>query len=299
MSWLQLSFEATRDDAQRLSDALEEAGALSVSLEGTDAEPLFETDWNNTAPVWKQARVLALFAEDTDMPAALQMVAALLSLPTVPPYQSETVADQDWVRVWMERWRPIHFGGSPGGANLWVVPSWLAPPDATAANIILDPGMAFGTGTHATTAMCLTWLAQHPPRDQSVIDYGCGSGILAIAALKLGARSALGVDTDPQALTVSAENAQRNGVTDQLNLCLPDGVPNAASADVVLANILAPALVALAPLLTRLTKARGRLLLSGLLAHQADEVEAAYAKEFALERVVTDDWALLVGLKRS
>ena len=299
MPWLQLSFEATRDDAQRLSDALEEAGAVSVSLEGADAEPLFETDWNDTTPVWKRARVLALFTEDTDVTAAMQMVAVLLTLPAAPSYQSETVADQDWVRVWMERWRPMRFGGSPGGTNLWVVPSWLAPPDPNAANIILDPGMAFGTGTHATTAMCLTWLAQHPPREQSVIDYGCGSGILAIAALKLGARSALGIDTDPQALTVSTENAERNSVTDRLVLCLPEAMPIEASADVVLANILAPALVALAVRLTALTRPLGTVLLSGLLAHQADEVQAAYAQDFSFERVVTDDWALLVGHKRS
>lgn len=299
MPWLQLSFETTRDDAQRLSDALEEAGAISVSLEGADAEPLFETDWDDTTPVWKQARVSALFTDDTDVPAAMQIVATLLALPAPPAYKSETIADQDWVRVWMDRWKPMRFGGCPEGPNLWVVPSWLAPPDPNAANIILDPGMAFGTGTHATTAMCLEWLAHHAPREQSVIDYGCGSGILAIAALKLGARSALGIDTDPQALTVSAENAERNGVSDRLILFLPDAMPLDASADVVLANILAPALVALAPRLIALTRPQGTLLLSGLLAHQADEVEAAYARDFSLQRVLTDNWALLVGSKRS
>ena len=209
MPWLQVTLEAPRDEAQRLGDALEVVGAVSVSLEGADTELVFEVDWNDTTPVWKQTRVVALFADETDVPAAINAVAALLSLPTPPPYKSETVADQDWVRVWMDRWLPMHFGGNPGGANLWVVPSWLAPPDPEAANIILDPGMAFGTGTHATTAMCLEWLAQHPPCDREVIDYGCGSGILAIAALKLGARSAFGTDTDPQALTVSRENAER------------------------------------------------------------------------------------------
>lgn len=292
MPWLQLTFEAARDDAQRLGDALEEAGAVSVSLEGADAEPLFETDWNDTTPVWKQARVSALFTEDADISAAMQMVATLLALPAAPTYKSETIADQDWVRVWMDRWKPMRFGN-----NLWVVPSWLAPPDPHAANIILDPGMAFGTGTHATTAMCLEWLARHAPHDQTIIDFGCGSGILAIAALKLGARSALGIDTDPQALTVSAENAERNGVSDRLFLCLPEAMPIEARADVLLANILAPALLALAPKLTALTRSRGTLLLSGLLAHQADEVETAYARNFSFERVVTDDWALLIGSK--
>lgn len=292
MPWLQTTFDTTRDEAQRLSDALEEAGALSVSLEGADAEPLFETDWHDVTQVWKQTRVVALFAEDTDVPAAMRMVATLLRLPAVPKFKTETVADQDWVRVWMDRWRPMHFG-----ANLWVVPSWLSPPEPDAANIILDPGMAFGTGTHATTAMCLEWLATHPPRDLDVIDYGCGSGILAIAALKLGAAHALGTDTDPQALTVSQENAERNQVTGRLALCLPEAVPVNTNADVVLANILAGPLVQLAPRLTALVRPDGRLVLSGLLANQADEVEAAYAADFVLERRVHDGWAMLTGRK--
>lgn len=293
MPWLQITLESTRDDAQRLGDALEEAGALSVSLEGADAELLFETDWNDSTPVWKQTRVVALFAEDADVPAAMRMVATLLSLSAVPAYKTETVADQDWVRVWMDRWRPMRFG-----ANLWVVPSWLTPPDAGAANIILDPGMAFGTGTHATTALCLEWLAAHPPRDLDVIDYGCGSGILAIAALKLGARHALGTDTDPQALAVSHENAGRNQVADRLALFLPEALPAQANADVVLANILAGPLVQLAPRLTALVRPGGRLILSGLLANQAAEVEAAYAAHFVFEQHVQDGWAMLAGCKR-
>ena len=295
MPWLQITLDTTRDESQRLSDALEEAGAVSVSLEGADAEPLFETNWNDTTPVWKQTRVVALFAEDTDVAATMSSVAALLSLPEPPSYKSETVADQDWVRVWMDRWRPMRFGGSSGGANLWVVPSWLDPPDPEAANIILDPGMAFGTGTHATTAMCLEWLAEHPPRNLDVIDYGCGSGILAIAALKLDARSALGTDTDPQALTVSHENAERNAVLDRLILLLPDALANHADADIVLANILAGALIQLAPRLTALVRPGGTLILSGLLANQADEVQAAYAADFTFTRQSRDEWAMLAG----
>ena len=292
MPWLQLTLESTRDDAQRLGDALEEAGAVAVSLEGADAEPLFETEWHDTTPVWKQTRVVALFPEDTDTSAVMGMVATLLSLPAPPAYAIAPVADQDWVRVWMDRWQPMHFG-----ANLWVVPSWLTPPEPDAANIILDPGMAFGTGTHATTAMCLVWLAAHPPRNLAIIDYGCGSGILAIAALKLGAAHALGTDTDPQALAVSHENAERNQVTERLALCLPDAVPAQANADVVLANILAGPLVQLAPRLTALVRPGGWLILSGLLTNQAAEVEAAYAAHFLLERRVHDGWAMLAGQK--
>jgi ribosomal protein L11 methyltransferase len=294
MPWTQLTFVAPRDDAQRLSEALEEAGAVSVSLEGADNEPIFETDWNDSRPVWKQARVQALFEESADIESALKMTAALLGVGELPPHQTETVADQDWVRVWMDRWQPMHFGG-----KLWVVPSWLTPPDPNAVNLILDPGMAFGTGTHATTGMCLEWLAAHPPRGLEVIDFGCGSGILAIAALMLGAKSVLGTDTDPQSLLTSRENAERNGVADKLTLCLPPEVPAHADADVVLANILAPALIQLAPTLTRHTRPGGWLILSGLLAHQADEVEAAYRGHVDFQRTLRDDWAMLAGRRRS
>lgn len=294
MTWLQVALETTRDDAQRLGDALEESGAVSVSLEGADAEPLFETDWHDSTPVWRRTRVVALFEADADVAAAMAMVAALLGRAEPPPYTTATVADQDWVRVWMDRWRPMRFG-----TNLWIVPSWLAPPDPQAVNIVLDPGMAFGTGTHATTAMCLEWLAAHPPRGLEVIDYGCGSGILAIAALRLGARRALGTDTDPQALVTARENAERNAVAGDLELCLPDAVPAAAAADVVLANILAGPLVALAPRLTRLVRPGGTLVLSGLLATQADEVEAAYAGDFTFERRLREEWAMLAGRRRT
>jgi ribosomal protein L11 methyltransferase len=296
MPWLQLTLETTRAAAPRLSDALEEAGALSVSLEGADAEPLFETDWHDTTPVWRQTRVVALFEHGTDTATVMNTVAALLSLPAPPACQAEIVADQDWARVWMERWRPMHFG-----ARLWVVPSWLAPPDPDAANVILDPGMAFGTGTHATTAMCLEWLAAHPDEvaGRDVIDYGCGSGILAIAALKLGARTALGTDTDPQALDVSCENAARNAVADRLTLFLPDALPAAAAGDVVLANILAGPLVALAPALTALVRPNGWLILSGLLLNQADEIRAAYGEQFDLEPQTREEWVMFAGRKHS
>ena len=293
MSWLQITLDASRDEASRLGEALEEAGAVSVSIEGADNELIFEVDWNDRRPLWNRTRVMALFPADADIKQAMAMTAALLGLAEPPPYQTATLADQDWVRAWMDRWQPMRFGSS-----LWVVPSWLTPPDPEAVNLILDPGMAFGTGTHATTGLCLEWLTAHVPRGQDVIDFGCGSGILAIAALKLGARRALGTDTDPQALATTRENAERNGVAGRLTLCLPDAVPAGATADVVLANILAPALVTLAPTLSQLTRPGGALILSGLLAHQADEIEAAYAGEFDFERRLREDWAMLAGRRR-
>ena len=294
MPWLQLTFESSRDQSQALSDALEKAGAVSVSLEDAADEPLFDTGWNDASPVWKETRVVALFEEHADTPAILRQVTELLALPSPPACKSEIVADQDWARVWMDRWQPMHFGG-----DLWVVPSWLSPPEEDATNIVLDPGLAFGTGTHATTAMCLEWLAAHPPYGQEVIDYGCGSGILAIAALMLGADLALGTDTDPQALEVSRENAERNAVAERLVLCLPGEVATDASASLVLANILAEPLILLAARLSDLVRPGGTLILSGLLASQADEVQAAYAGHFDFERQVRDDWALLVGRRRA
>jgi len=288
MPWLQITFEAPSELAQRLGDALEEAGAQSVSLEGADQEPIFESDWNDQRPVWKQARVMALFGDDADLPAALALARDWLGIESLPPYRQDLVADQDWVRVWMDRWQPMAFGH-----GLWVVPSWLSPPDPKAINVTLDPGMAFGTGTHATTGMCLQWLAAHPPSQLDVIDVGCGSGILAIAALKLGARLAVGTDTDPQALATSRENAIQNHVSNQLKLFLPADVPPETTADVVLANILAPALMQLAPWLTATTRAGGTLILSGLLVSQVIEIETAYRDAFDIRSIAQDGWAMI------
>ncbi len=293
MTWLQISLDTTSDRVQALADALSEAGAVSVSIEGADDEPLFEVDWNDDTPVWKQTRVVALFEEGTDTDAAMRQVAELLSLPAPPACTVESLADQDWERAWMDRWKPMHFGG-----DLWVIPSWLAPVEPDATNLVLDPGLAFGTGTHATTAMCLEWLAQHPPYGREIIDFGCGSGILAIAALMLGADRALGTDTDPQALIVSRENAERNAVADRLALCLPGEMSPDASADIVLANILAGPLVLLASRLMELVRPRGVLILSGLLATQVEEVQAAYATHFDFEITLREEWALLVGRPR-
>jgi len=294
MPWLQITFEAPSELAQRLGDALEEAGAQSVSLEGADQELIFETDWNDQRPVWKQARVMALFGDDADLPSALAFAREWMGVESLPPYRQDLVADQDWVRVWMDRWQPMSFGH-----GLWVVPSWLSPPDQKAINVTLDPGMAFGTGTHATTGMCLQWLAAHPPRQLEVIDVGCGSGILAIAALKLGARSAIGTDTDPQALTTAHDNAVQNCVSDQLALFLPPDVPPGTSADVVLANILAPALVQLAPWLAVTTRPGGTLLLSGLLVSQIPEIEAVYRDAFDMHPIAQDGWAMIEARRRS
>jgi ribosomal protein L11 methyltransferase len=194
----------------------------------------------------------------------------------------------------MERYRPLRFG-----QRLWVCPSWLVPPDLGAVTIMLDPGLAFGSGSHATTALCLEWLERQSLTGKSVIDYGCGSGILAIAALKLGARAAWGIDTDPQALAVSRENAARNGIGPELTLFLPAQAPADMRADRVLANILAGPLMELAARLTAMVRPGGGLALSGMLANQAEEVSKHYMQDFDLTLETRDDWVLLSGIRRA
>lgn len=289
MPWLRLRLRTEKDQADAWSGALEECGAISVSLEDAGDEPLLACALEET-PLWAQTRITALFESGTQADAVLTQLTGLLRLPQAPACEIDLLADQDWERAWMDRFQPLHFGGP-----LWVVPSWLTPPQPDAVNIILDPGLAFGTGTHATTALCLSWLARHPPRDQNVIDMGCGSGILAIAALKLGARHALGVDVDPRALEVSRENAGRNGVSASLTLVLPEALPETSSADLVIANILARPLITLAPRILRLVKPGGTLILSGMLENQTSEVGLHYAKEVDLTRTVQDQWAMLAG----
>ena len=289
MPWLKLTLRTNQDDAASWSQALEECGAISVSLEDAGDEPLLACALEET-PLWSQMWVSALFDADTDPRHVCAQLMQILHLEHAPAYTSDILADQDWERAWMDRFRPMHFGG-----DLWVVPSWLPPPQPDAVNIILDPGLAFGTGTHATTALCLTWLALHPPLNKNIIDFGCGSGILAIAALKLGARHAYGVDVDPHALTVSRENATANHVAAHLVLGTPDSLTGTTQADVVMANILAQPLILLAPHLMQLVKPGATLILSGMLENQTEEVSWHYRDHFEFERQVHDHWAMLVG----
>ncbi len=289
MPWLKLILRTNQDDAASWSQALEECGAISVSLEDAGNEPLLACALEET-PLWSQMWVSALFEAGTDPKHVCTQLAQILRLERAPAYTSDILADQDWERAWMDRFRPMHFGG-----DLWVVPSWLKPPQPNAVNIILDPGLAFGTGTHATTALCLGWLALHPPVNKDIIDFGCGSGILAIAALKLGARHAYGVDVDPHALVVSQGNAEANHVAAHLTLGTPDSLTGTTQADVVMANILAQPLILLAPHLMQLVKPGATLILSGMLENQTEEVSWHYRDHFEFERQVHDHWAMLVG----
>jgi len=295
MSWLQLVFDTTKEQATALEDALLELGALSVTLQdnipedGVD-EPIYEPGRGET-PLWQKTKLLALFEADSDA----ELIAAALcnQLGDLPAWSAEQLEDQAWERAWMDNFKPMRFG-----ERLWICPSWCEPPDPSGVILALDPGLAFGTGTHPTTALCLEWLDAQPLQGCTVLDYGCGSGILAIAALLLGAERAIAVDNDPQALIATRDNAERNGIDPQrLLTCLPDAVP-ALSADITVANILAGPLQELAPLLTQLTRSGGKLALSGILAEQANAVAAAYRPAFALlGPTLRDDWVRLDGQK--
>lgn len=290
MSWLQVRLALTPAQAETYEDLMLELGAVSVTFMDAEDQPIFEPDLGTT-PLWSQTHLLALFEGDTDATALEQRVQLLANGLT---YEVERLEDQEWERSWMDNFQPMRFG-----QRLWIVPSWHEAPEPDAVNLLLDPGLAFGTGTHPTTSLCLQWLDGEPVAGRQVLDFGCGSGILAIAALLLGAERAVGTDIDVQALEASRENANRNGIDPaRFPLYLPADLP-AEPADVVVANILAGPLVGLAEQITRLTRIGGRLALSGILAEQAEDVRAAYAGCFDLEPTATlDGWVRISGTRR-
>ncbi len=293
MPWIQLQIPADPDNADQLEDLLMEMGADAVSMEDAADQPLYEPD-PGTTPLWSQTTVTGLFQSDRDIDqlcADVRDAWHQTTQQTLPDIDVSLVEDKDWERAWMDDFQPLKFG-----ERLWIVPSWHDAPDPDAANLMLDPGLAFGTGTHPTTALCLEWLDGQDMTGKQVTDYGCGSGILGLAALLLGADHVVGVDTDPQALDASRENARRNGVADdRLSLYLPEAEPT-TQADVMLANILAQPLIGLAPHLAKLTKPGGDLVLSGILSHQAREVMAAYEPWFIMdEPEQREEWIRLTG----
>jgi len=292
--WQELHFTARKDQVEPLEDWLFARGALSVTLEDEADQPLLEPGPGET-PLWDTVRLTALFAGYEDLAPLLGEVTTELC--TRAPAVPVPVADREWTRVWQDQFHPLQMG-----ERLWICPSWKPPPNPEAINILLDPGLAFGTGTHPTTAMCLRALDADLPLGKRVVDYGCGSGILGISAARLGAAAVLGVDNDPQAITASRDNARRNEVPDTtFPVVLPQDDLVAtwqASANWVVANILAGPLVALAPVLTSLMVPRGRLLLAGLLVEQAEAVIEAYAPEVALSIAdQQEEWVLLAGDK--
>lgn len=302
MSWTEVVIEIARAHAEALSDALMEAGALSVSVEdadeGTDQErPLFgEPGMEPAEAAWEHSRVVALTEVDADQAAIVAEAAAAIQLKAVPAFTTRAVADEDWVRLTQSQFAPIHIG-----KNIWVVPSWHEAPDPDGLILELDPGLAFGTGSHPTTRLCMEWLEAHPAPGKTVLDYGCGSGILAMVASKMGAGDVAGVDIDPQAIESARDNALRNHC--EIDYYLPDSFAASAKPqhatgkfDVVVANILSSPLKLMAPMLSGRVAPGGALILSGVLARQADEVAEAYAPFIKLGVWAEQDgWVALHG----
>ncbi len=299
MSWLELSLTVPAAQQAAIEAALEDLGALSITLRDADADTpderaIFEPGVGET-PLWNDIVVQALFASAVDRAGLLHALAELA--PELTPQQLEfrEVADQDWTRVWMDRFQPMRFG-----RRLWIYPWNIEPPgtDEAAVVVRLDPGLAFGTGTHPTTALCLDWLDAQNLHGKTVIDYGCGSGVLAVAALKLGATHVIGVDNDAQALDASRDNAARNGVADRLDLYLPEHFPQ-MQADALVANILAGPLADLAPSFARSLVPGGDLALSGILAGQEADLLAGYGEWFDdLCIAQREDWIRISGTRK-
>ena len=295
MSYQQASIPVSESLAELLSDALMEHGALSAAIEdafaGTENEqPIFGEPNMPQQQMWQQSLIIALFSEHADVAQIVANAAASIHIQP-PEYSLETLEEQDWVRLTQSQFDPIKISD-----RLWITPTWHDAPDANAINLRLDPGLAFGTGSHPTTHLCLQWLDDNLRGGESVLDYGCGSGILTIAALKLGAGSAIGVDIDPQAIKASNDNAAQNEV--QAAFYLPDGLPQ-GQFDVVVANILANPLRMLGDMLAGRTKTGGKIVLSGILEEQIDEMSAIYAQWFDLApAIVSNGWACINGVKR-
>ena len=293
MPWLQIKININKNDAEPIEDAILAAGAVSVTLEDSADQPILEPALGET-PLWDKTRITGLFDAETNTDEALKLAELELGQ-ALPEYRWELLEDKDWEREWMKNYHPIQCGD-----NLWICPSWIAPPEPDKINLMLDPGLAFGTGTHPTTFLCLQWIDQLNTQGKTLYDYGCGSGILGIAALLKDAEQVIGIDIDPQALVATADNAERNNLpTDAMPVFLPKDCPT-EPADIMLANILAGPLAELAPSLNALTKPGGLLCLSGILDSQAEAVMAAYTEWFDFDPITQkDEWVRLTARKKN
>jgi ribosomal protein L11 methyltransferase len=293
MAWQSLEVTVSAEHAEAWSEALLDCGASSVSIEDAEAGTTGEQAHYGEpgmmlAQAWRLSTVAALFPQSADVHSSLAACAQQTGSSTVPEYRVRSVADEDWVRLTQAQFAPIEIS-----RRLWIVPSWHARPAPPAVSVELDPGLAFGTGSHPTTRLCLAWLDRHLKGGETVLDYGCGSGILAIAALRLGAERAIGVDIDPQAVAAAKDNAARNGVDAQF---MEASIEPDMCADIVIANILANPLKLLAPVLTAHCRVGGRLVLSGILQGQANGVIDDYHEHLALSvEAAEDGWVLLAG----
>jgi len=295
MAWLSITIETDCGHAEALADALLDAGALSASIEDADAgtaneTPQFGEPGSLTTPGWERSRVIALVDSDVDVDELVTACAPIAGLPDIPAYTQDVVAEQNWVQLTQSQFDPIRVSG-----RLWIVPTWHQAPDPDAINLVLDPGMAFGTGSHPTTRLCLEWLERTVTPGVSMLDYGCGSGILAIAAAKLGASEVLGVDIDLQAVSAARSNAEANAVSARFD---DSAKAIKGQFSIVVANILSNPLKALAPAICGHVRPGGQLALSGILAEQTDDLIASYAPYLALRVADTrDGWVCLAGIK--
>ncbi len=290
--WIQIKLRTTNQSADTIAELLEQLGALAVSYTDAEDSPILEPKPGERR-LWPNTEVTGLLEQGTDPKPILAVLKQLLG--DHIPMVATTLEDKNWIRAWMDQFKPLKFG-----QHLWICPSWLSVDEKDSVVVMLDPGLAFGTGTHPTTSLCLSYLDSLDLKDQDILDYGCGSGILAIAALKLGAKSATGVDIDEQALIASKENAKRNGVEDKLQLVMgTDKKLDLPQFPITVANILAGPLAELEPIIASLTQSGGKLALSGILTEQADSVIEAYSKDFVMNKVKDlDGWALLTGTKK-
>src|SRR3990167_5522997 len=290
--WQQLEITTHANYAEEIADLLNEHGALSVSFNDAGNQALFQLTPDDT-PLWSQTKITALFLQTVNIELILQHIKQSTSH-TMMDYQISTLQDQDWVRQTQQNFPPQCFS-----EILWVIPSWCNSNHYGNHTIKLDPGLAFGTGTHPTTALCLEWLDSAPLQNAEVVDYCCGSGILAIAALLLGANHVVGVDNDPQALLATRQNAERNDVDSKLEIVSPERFKG-APCDVLVANILAGPLVELAPRLSALVKIGGKIALSGILDHQIRTIIDAYAPFFTLDPISQrEEWVRISGSRRT
>jgi ribosomal protein L11 methyltransferase len=294
MAWHQISVITSEDTAPKVADFFSDLGAASVTYMDAEDEPVYEPAIGETK-IWAQTRVIALYELTADPAKIRNQALKYFQQEYMEDWEFEEIEDQAWERAWMEHYRPMKFADM-----LWVCPTGQEQREENTVCLILDPGLAFGTGTHPTTALCLEWLASHELTGKTVIDYGCGSGILAIAALLLGAKMVYAVDIDSQAITATESNAAKNNVQDKIVCCLPEQFKLMnVQADVVLANILAKPLIDMVGQITGLVVSNGQLVLSGILSEQADSVIDAYQPFLPLNKPIQqEDWVRLAGIKR-
>ena len=293
MAWHQISVITSEETAPKVADYFSDLGAVSVTFMDAEDEPVYEPAIGETK-IWTKTQVIALYELSADPAQIRSQTLKHFQQDCLNYWEFEIIQDQAWERAWMEHYHPMKFAD-----KLWVCPTGQEQREENTVCLILDPGLAFGTGTHPTTALCLEWLASHDLTGKAVIDYGCGSGILAIAAVLLGAKIAYAVDIDPQAITATQSNAEKNNVQDKIVCCLPEQFELAIKqVEVVLANILAKPLIEMAEQITDLLAAKGQLVLSGILADQANSVIDAYSPFLPLDKPVQqEDWVRLAGIK--